>query len=671
MRRRVFFVIGLTLLATIVVIAAATRLVLMQSLLDLERRYLEADVDRVRKAVAEDLAALRRTARDWSAWDETYEFVATGSRGFVERNLADEMLADIDVDAILFLGTDGRTIYGKAIDVRGPAAAGLAAELARYAAEHPARLALEAPDASVAGLAQLPAGTTLVAAWPILDSSRTQPSRGTLVMARLLTSADVRGIGRRVNLSVARLALGDPQLPAGLALDTTAIEAFGRDRVAAYGLLADFDGVPAVAFRVDEAADFRRQGIIMLVTLLAWVTLTGLSFGAAVFLFLERAVLSRLHALSAGVLAIGTADEPGQRLALAGRDEFAYLGAAINGMLDSLERSGADLLKMEQRNEAFLRAMPDLFFLVDRTGTIVDARLPAGVPRLPASNLLVGANIRDLPGNWSQIAPEVAARGVELVRETLENGAPQRFEFSVGEPQRTWECRTAPSGADEVLALVRAVTAIRRAEQAQHKEVLLKEIHHRVKNNLQVISSLLDLQARAARDDETRRLLSESQGRVRSMALIHERLYGSGSDAVDFADYARDLVAHLRHSLSGDSERVAVAVDIAEAALDMDLSVPCGLVINELLTNALKHAFPDGRAGNVAVSLRRRPGGSLELRVADDGVGLPPEVDPEKPGTLGLRIVNILCAQVRGVLETERGPAGGPGTAFSLVFPAG
>ena len=315
---------------------------------------------------------------------------------------------------------------------------------------------------------------------------------------------------------------------------------------------------------------------------------------------------------------------------------------------------------MEQRNEAFLGAMPDLFFLVDRTGTIVDARLPAGVPRLPASNLLVGANIRDLPGTWSQIAPEVAARGVELVRETLENGAPQRFEFTVGEPPRTWECRTAPSGADEVLALVRDVTAIRRAEQAQRKEVLLKEIHHRVKNNLQVISSLLDLQARAARDDETRRLLSESQGRVRSMALIHERLYGSGSDAVNFAEYARDLVAHLRHSLAGDSGRVAVTVDIAEEALDMDVAVPCGLVINELLTNALKHAFPEGRAGCVTVSLHRRHDGALELRVADDGIGLPPDVDPDNPGSLGLRIVNILCAQVRGVLETERGPADGP-----------
>jgi two-component sensor histidine kinase/sensor domain CHASE-containing protein len=670
MRRRVFFVIGLTLLAMILVIAAAARLVLMESLLDLERRYLERDVDRIRKAVAGDLDTLRRTARDWSAWDDAYEFVATGAAGFIERNLADEMLADIHVSAILFVDADGRAVYGKTAGAAGRGAAELAASLQRFAADHPALLALDPPDESVAGIAALPEGTALLAAWPIIDSSRAKSARGTLIMCRFLSSEDFREIGRRVNLSVARLSLGDPQLPAGLAGDAAAIEAFGRDQVAAYGLLADFEGKPAVAFRVAEPAEFRRQGIIMLLTLVSWVTLTGLSFGAAVFAFLERAVLSRLHALSAGVLAIGTADEPGRRLAIAGRDEFAYLGAAINGMLDSLERSNADLLKMEQRNEAFLGAVPDLFFRVDRNGTIVDARLPAGLSRLPASNRLVGSNVRDLPALWSTIEPGFVEEGMRRMDDALATGVPQVFEFTLeGDPPRTWECRYAPIGTDEVLVLVRDVTAERRAEREQQKEILLKEIHHRVKNNLQVISSLLDLQARSARDEETRRLLSESRGRVRSMALIHERLYGAGSDALSFADYARDLVAHLRHSWAGDSQRVAVSLDFEDVALDMDVAVPCGLVINELLTNALKHAFPEDRTGSVHVSLRRRPGGTLALSVTDDGVGLPPEVDPDNPGSLGLRIVQILSSQIRGALETKRGPVEGRGTAFSLVFP--
>jgi two-component sensor histidine kinase/sensor domain CHASE-containing protein len=668
MRRRVFFVIGLTLLAMILVIAAAARFVLMRDLLALERRYLERDVDRVRKAVAEDLGALVRTARDWSAWDDAYEFVATHSADFVARNLADQMLEDIDVSAIVFADRRGRVVYGKTNRL-GAGASELAASLERRIAERPPLLPADSPGGSVAGIVALPQGTTLVAAWPIIDSSRTKPARGTLFMARLLTSQDIREIGRRVNLSVVRLAIGDPQLPEGLAPDAVVITPFGRDRVAAYGLLSDFAGQPAAAFRVEEGADFRRQGLFMLLALLAWVVLTGVSVCAAVLTFLERAVLSRLHALSAGVLAIGTADESGRRLTMQGRDEFAYLGAAINGMLDSRERAGAELAKLERRNEAFLGAVPDLFFLVDGAGTIMDARLPGSLPRLPAANRIVGANARDLPRILSRIDPAFVDEGMARIRETLATGRPQRFEFTIDEPPRIWECRTALSGSDEVLALVRDVTAQRRAEEAQRKEILLKEIHHRVKNNLQVISSLLDLQARAARDEETRRLLSESQGRVRSMALIHERLYGSGSDALNFAEYARDLVASLRHSWAGSSDRVAVSVDFEDATLDLDVAVPCGLVINEWLTNALKHAFPGDRPGSVHVSLRRRPEGLLALSVVDDGVGLPPEVDPDSPGSLGLRIVKILATQIRGVLETVRGPADGRGTSFSLVFP--
>ncbi len=664
MRRRVFFVIGLTLLAMVLVIAAAARLVLMENLLDLERRYLERDVERVRRAVAEDLAGLVRTARDWSAWDEAYAFVATGDPTFVERNLADEMLADIHVNAILFVDAAGRVVYGTSVGAPDD----LAGALARHVTDRHDAFTPAGPSSSASGIATLNSSTVLLAAWPIIDSSRTRPVRGTLIMARLLGAEEVREIGRRLSLSVARLAIADPQLPTDLAGDAVVIEPFARDRVAAFGLLDDHDGRPALAIRVDEAADFRDQAMIILLTLVSWVVLTGLSFGVTIVIFLERSVLSRLHGLSAGVLAIGTSDEPGRRLDLSGRDEFAYLGAAINGMLDTRDRSSADLLKMEQRNEAFLASVPDLFFRVDRAGTIVDARFPAGLSRLPESNRLVGVNAVDLPASFSRIEPRFVERGLERIRDTLATGVPQSMELTVDDdPPRTWECRFAPIGAEEVLVLVRDVSAQRRAEREQQKEILLKEIHHRVKNNLQVITSLLDLQARSARDGETRRLLAESRERVRSMALIHERLYGSGSEALNFADYARDLVGHLRHSWAGDSDRVAVSIDIADVALDLDVAVPCGLVINELLTNALKHAFPEGRAGAVNVSLRRQPEGLLALAVADDGIGLPTAVDIADPATLGLRIVKILAVQIRGTLETARAADAG-GTVVTLTF---
>jgi two-component sensor histidine kinase len=151
------------------------------------------------------------------------------------------------------------------------------------------------------------------------------------------------------------------------------------------------------------------------------------------------------------------------------------------------------------------------------------------------------------------------------------------------------------------------------------------------------------------------------------MALIHEKLYQAGAErGVSFAEYARDLAAHLRHSYAGNSGQVDLEVDVEELSLDMDLSVPCGLIINELVSNALKHAFPGGRKGTVRLSLRRAGDGTLALAVSDDGVGMPAGLDVRSPRTLGLRIVNILAAQIRASIEA--GP--GPGTTITLTFPA-
>lgn len=195
------------------------------------------------------------------------------------------------------------------------------------------------------------------------------------------------------------------------------------------------------------------------------------------------------------------------------------------------------------------------------------------------------------------------------------------------------------------------------------KEVLLKEVHHRVKNNLQVISSLLNLQARKASEPAVREALQSSQSRVRSIALLHERLYQSNDLAnVDMATYLAGLVSEVFRAAGRPGVRRVVAVDGIE--LSMELAMPCGLIVNELVTNALKHAFPAGE-GEVRVELTRQ-GGRTRLSVVDDGCGLPPGAQAD--GTsLGMRLVRSLTDQLRGQLVVERGP-GGHGAAFHVDF---
>jgi PAS domain S-box-containing protein len=225
-----------------------------------------------------------------------------------------------------------------------------------------------------------------------------------------------------------------------------------------------------------------------------------------------------------------------------------------------------------------------------------------------------------------------------------------------------------------VLAVVRDVTErkiaearVREALQRERrlKEIHHKEIHHRVKNNLQVISSLLFLQSTYGSDLAAQEMLKESQGRVKSIALIHEKLYRSESvDTIDYAEYVRDLVTDLLRTYSVEQRDIAVHVGVDNVHLGIDTAIPCGLIVNELVSNVLKHAFPAGRKGSVRVELRSAPEERYVLAVRDDGVGLPAGLDWRRAHSLGLKLVADLTKQLGGVLEVESGD----GTAFRVTF---
>jgi two-component sensor histidine kinase len=206
---------------------------------------------------------------------------------------------------------------------------------------------------------------------------------------------------------------------------------------------------------------------------------------------------------------------------------------------------------------------------------------------------------------------------------------------------------------------------LREIEASLHeKEILLKEIHHRVKNNLQVTSSLLRLQSLQLRDENARAMLRDSQDRIRAMALAHEMLYRSRDlSTVDFAEYARSLVAHLSRSYGVRAGQIALRVQIDKVFLGLDVAVPLGLIVNELVTNSFKHAFPNERKGEIMLGLRAPSDTTYELTVADDGVGIPPGHDTN--GSLGLQLVHTLTEQLEGHLELQADV----GTEFRIAFP--
>ena len=204
-----------------------------------------------------------------------------------------------------------------------------------------------------------------------------------------------------------------------------------------------------------------------------------------------------------------------------------------------------------------------------------------------------------------------------------------------------------------------------RTRELREKEVLLKEVHHRVKNNLQVISSLVGLQADGSDDRTVREVLQDVAYRVRSMALVHEKLYQSADLArIDFAEYARSLLGYLWRAHGAAAASIGLELDLEPVSLPVDVAVPCGLILNELAGNALKHAFRGRAGGKVTVALTGLAEGRITLSVSDDGVGLPAGFDWRQTRSLGLRRVQMLAGQLDATVEV----GSEEGTRFTITF---
>lgn len=285
--------------------------------------------------------------------------------------------------------------------------------------------------------------------------------------------------------------------------------------------------------------------------------------------------------------------------------------------------------------------------------------------------------------------------------ELIQNGRVQRVEIVSAELAQRWP---KSSGKLVVIRVLSAATGLAsdeialqqlnqdlegRVEQRtqeliaslDEKEVLLKELHHRVKNNLQMIQSLLNLQARSLEDPRILEVLTESQKRIRAMALVHEKLYQSDSLAkIRFAEYVRSLTRDLLQSYVGNLSTIQVSIQVADVELPVDTAIPCGLIINELFSNAIKYAFPGNRfslpeaapTSAITVQFRSEPTTNpaesapehYVLIVSDNGIGIPASVDIQTTRSLGLRLVHALTRQLRGTLNLDRHH----GTQFTITF---
>ena len=344
--------------------------------------------------------------------------------------------------------------------------------------------------------------------------------------------------------------------------------------------------------------------------------------------------------------------------------------------IDITERKRAEeaLQDSEEKLRRIFESVTDGIVITNLNGDIIEINENAmQLGGHKSKNELLGSNFID------SIAPYDRNRALENMMELMQKGIKGTGEFNLIKTDGT-EYPTEISASvlkDDTgvpigfINVIRDITERKYAEEQinnslKEKEVLLQEIHHRVKNNMQVISSLLNLQARYIKDKKTAEMFKESQNRIKSMALVHEKLYQSKDFAnIDFSEYVRTLTNYLFRNYKISSSKIELKMDVKNVSIGVDHAIPCGLIINELVSNSIKHGFLGKKQGEIKIKLHSSGKNDIKLIISDNGIGLPADPDIKRSESLGLHLVNLIVEdQLQGRIKLNRAH----GTEFQIQF---
>ncbi len=650
--------------------------ILMTRFEELERQNTTRNVQRAVSALYGDFSTISIQFSSLMVESESFSVVQDGEDMYMKMVVSQPTFDTLSVNYILFVMSPSTPPQGMGFDLDTgealPIPATLVQELSR--ADCPLSQSPAVSGDSITGILALQDNTLLVQSYPILASTDLGPLEGRVVFVRFLNEAEITSLAEQTHLSLALTRLDSPDMPndvrdaeSVLSEDApTVVKPLNSDSVAGYGLLTDIYGDPALIVKAEMARDIYKQGQTTVIWLIVFLMTVSVVFALVTILLINRLLLSRMFAISSGISKVRSSGDLSKRVPEQGKDELSDLGANINGMLSSLQQSQREFLQSEAQNTALVNAIPDTMFRMNKNGVLLDAKaIGRGTKKSSLRRYPQGDKKPSVEQDMLSI--EVQQHGLPHVQRALETGETQVFEFSLNfdGTASNYEARVAVSGRDEALIMVRNITERKEAEDLRKKEVLLKEIHHRVKNNLQVISSLLYLQSKRVDDQRLVEMFNESSNRIKSMSLIHQKLYQSQNAAtIDFAEYIRDLTDALFNSYGVRRDVVRLTQQIDGIVLNVDTAIPCGLIVNELVSNSLKYAFPDGKQGQIHVSMRRNGNDRFTLVVSDTGTGLPKDFDYRESPSLGLKLVHTLVDQLGGTVEVDREG----GTQFRITF---
>jgi PAS domain S-box-containing protein len=714
LRMKLLLGIGIALLVAFTLVAVFSYLSMEQSYRTLEKQEVQNTLESTVRSLKNDMKHTYSINRDYAAWTDTYLFAENQNPGWADQNTGSDFFTRFDLDYVLLFNGSGKFVFGRGYNSSSQMIEKVPAPLGSDIYDMNREENNVTSTEGTYGILDSPAGLFIFSSHPVLNDGFKGPAAGRLYILRSIDSSYLAALatraGYQVTLIPAQEIAGDPSLARSVARITpespVAVVPENADTVTGYVHVDDMRNPGGFYVRITEPRTIYHTGRDTIVFFLASLLGAGVFIILFVLLFIDRVVLSRLNAVISTVRKNG---ENGHNNVLhddKGEDELSRLAQEIDPVFSQLTESRNELKQSEERYRTLVDQLPD-YILVHRDGILIYVN-PATATNLGYTpEMLIGKPLlpfiapeyhetiskaiikREAGKKFASYEIKIVARD-GTYHTVLVNGAAIKYE---GKPaslnvltdittlkqaeeairsanekleKRVTERTEALSRAN--LQLTAEISARNFAEQQitrslAEKDLLLREIHHRVKNNLQIIASLLNLQSRYITDPKVLGAIRDSQSRVRAMALVHERIYRSENIAeINVMEYLDYLAKQIFRLYVLHPNRISISVTMADIMANIDTVIPIGLIMNELLSNSFKHAFPDGREGKVSIECTPHDTDRLRFVYHDNGIGIPEGFDWMNTESLGLRLVNDLVSQLNGTMVLGTGE----GTTFII-----
>ena len=677
LRSKTLLFSSLILITLVVVLLSISYLVFQGTYSGIETKYSYHVLNDEMSDFNNSLSAMNRTTQDWAQWDDAYTFVSGNNPNFITKDLPPNTFSRLGVNLIIFVNNNGKVIYGKAYDLKTKQYTSLPQNLTSFKKDSP--LLVHDNNTGLSGVLNLPEGPMIITTQPIVTGHGHGPIEGTLIMGRYINNDYLASLINIPNGTLNVSSYNSTNQPADVnkilptlsQTNPSNILRLGPNSIAAYTLINDIYGNPAIILKSQMPRTLYNTYINTVLYFIITIVFLGMFFVGLIIYSIDKNVLNRLDKIMGEIGDIGKKGDLKRRITVKGNDELSDLASSINNTIQALQKSELNLEDSEKNYRS----------IFENTGTamlIADEDMTITLVNKTFENILK-QNKKDIEGkqNWINMLVPAEQKKIENFHKTHTKDdsltiIPKTYETQAniqGETKDFFATFDFIPGTRKSLISLIDITDRKRAEgllttSLKEKELLLREIHHRVKNSLQLISSLLTLQASEIDDKKIIAKYKESENRIHTIALIHESLYQSTNISnINFRDYVEILIEDIINSYGVSTNKIKTTLELGNYNLGIETAIPLGLIINELISNSLKHAFNGYDKGEIKIILEKNDE-TYTLTVKDNGIGLPEGFKFIETNSLGILLINSLVNQLEGKLDVEVND----GTLVTITF---